>query len=327
MAMRRRYPALAIPATQWKTNGPVAAIVFFALTAFAGSSFYGLMSIFGAPAGLVTGVLPLALAELLIRNAKLFGTGVESALWIGGLCSLITSLPGKGSSEVLLLFAAAAAGAGVRLRNPFFGLIAALLGVVYLAIETGTAETFWRGEAAGAALCIGVIAISALLRTWRRPSTESLFAMLAIAMPLAGYVAGEIESPETLDGTAVAAFLLLGAGAVLLGIRKRHHAILDSGLVMLGCAIVECRDLTRLSGEMKLILIGTVLFGVAAVLGRRLRDASEGLVVTRTRELLPPVLQQATVFVLSNPAASEPAGGLAEGGGSFGGGGASGGFE
>ena len=59
--------------------------------------------------GYVTAAISLALAEWLIRTRHFFGTGIESALWLGGLFAFIFGLPGEGSTEVILLFAAASA--------------------------------------------------------------------------------------------------------------------------------------------------------------------------------------------------------------------------
>ena len=64
------------------------------------------------------------MAEWLIRQRRFFGTGIESALWIGALFAIIFSLPSSGKPEALLVFAAACAMAGLRVRSAVFGTAA-----------------------------------------------------------------------------------------------------------------------------------------------------------------------------------------------------------
>src|SRR5688572_24446751 len=101
-------------------RGLFVALLFFVLTSVGVFAFYMLTE-----NGILTAALAIALAEFLIRVRRWFHTGVESALWIGGLFAIVADLPGPPRAEGMLLFAAASAIAGARVRNPLFGALAA----------------------------------------------------------------------------------------------------------------------------------------------------------------------------------------------------------
>ena len=73
----------------------------------------------------IAGVVAIGIAELLMRVRRWYWTGVEEALWIGGVLSLIAALPNTGADEALLVIAAGLAVVGARVRNPLFGAAAA----------------------------------------------------------------------------------------------------------------------------------------------------------------------------------------------------------
>jgi hypothetical protein len=103
----------------WRTNGLLAQIAFFLLTCVALGAFYGLTHMFEIKRyGLVTGVMAIVLAEYLIGAKRWFFTGVEAALWLGGLFALISELPSSGEPEAMLVIAACAAIAATRSSAP-----------------------------------------------------------------------------------------------------------------------------------------------------------------------------------------------------------------
>ena len=314
MAVRREVPAAAVHlATPWRENGPILALVFFALTCVGLGAVYGFFELIDLPAGLITGVLALALAELLIQRHRFFGTGIESALWIGGLFSLIFALPGLGQREALLLFAAAAAIAGARVLNPWFGALSSTLVIGYLVVKQ------MAPTAVIVSVAIALCALAALSRSWRRPSTERLFALLLITAPIAGAVGDFHVRWVTLH----LAFAMI---CFVAGIRLRHHAPLLGGLVGVALAAIDAHEFLRHGVEWYLIAGGAALFAIAALISRRLRGRTSGIVATPS-ELTPydEALQLGATIALT-PAAPPPGQTPRDGGGSFGGAGATGDF-
>src|SRR5438045_2126718 len=113
----------------WKRMSLLAEIVFFVLTAIAIAASQVFLP------GWFVMIACVAAAEFLIRTYRFWRTGVESALWIGGLYAFIFSLPSSGKPEALLVLAAAAAIAGWRVRTALFGTVAMCLVVAYVAVR------------------------------------------------------------------------------------------------------------------------------------------------------------------------------------------------
>lgn len=297
----------------WRTNGVFVQAVFFVLTCIALGSFYGLCSVFKVPGeGIVTGVVALALAEYLIRERRWFGTGVEAALWLGGLISLITELPSSGAPEAMLVFAGACAVAGARVRNPLFGAAAAALVVYYFE------ERFDLGVVA--ALLIGGAALFALLRNWRRPSTEWLFIAVALLLPIIGWT----QADEIWRRATIALFAAFAVLAFALALKRPHHAFFLSGMLAAAIAATElARMFSVIPLEARLAAGGAFLLGMAALISRMLRDRTTGFVLTpeRLTPLDDEVSLGATLTLAPEPAAEpEPP----RPGGQFGGAGATG---
>ena len=300
---------------RWRTNSVFVQAVFFVLTSIALGSFYGLCHVFKVPGeGIVTGVVALAIAEYLIRARRWFGTGVEAALWLGGLIALITELPSSGAPEAILVFGAACAVAGARVRNPLFGAAAASLVAYYFE------ERFDLGVAA--ALVMTVAALFALLRTWRRPSTEWLFVAVALLLPLVGWThADEIWRRGTIALYAIVAMI-----AFALAVKRPHHAFFLSGLIAAAIAATEIgRVLTFVPLQARLAAGGALLLGAAWLISNALRGRTRGFVLTPER--LTPLDDELalgatlTLAPVAPPESTEPKPG---GGGSFGGAGATG---
>jgi hypothetical protein len=310
----------------WRRLSLVVQIVFFVLTLVAIAAFYGLCRLLTIPE-VATGVIVLAasvaVAELLIQGARFWRTGVESALWLGGLYAFIFSLPSSGKPEALLVLAAAAGLAGWRVRNALFGILAAVLVVAYLG------ERQWPWAALAVAIALGLIALAALVAEWQRPSTELLWQMLAIAMPISGYVAYSVRDRAKFvsDAPIVAIFLALAAVFVFVGVRFRLRTALIGAPVLVAIAIVEAHDFIPLSPEAQLIAFGAVAMATAAILLRALRAKTAGFVVGMAKKSeLQDVLSVAPVLAPgvggAAPHTPHPVGS----GGEFGGAGASGNY-
>ena len=314
--------------TPWQRSSPWIALLFFGLTLFAVSATFGFFALIGLPKGLITAALCIGLAELLIQQRRMFGTGIESALWIGGLFAFLFGLPSQGKVEALLAFAAAAGLAGLRMRNPYFGTFASVLVVIYLAAAAHS-SAFWSGGAALLALALAVAAAFGLLRTWKRPSTDSLLVAHVIVMPLAAYVTGKVLT-ERMSADLQVAIVFAAMAALLLafGLLRRNHPLLIAGLVTAACVSVEVHELFLRSYEARLIAAGVLLFALTATVSRLLRGRTRGIVATPTpMTQLEQAIQMGGAVAIAHPepASQQPAE-LKPGGGDFGGAGGSGGF-
>jgi hypothetical protein len=255
--------------TPWRSHGVIVQAVFFVLTLVAMGAAYGFLHLFSIPGrGILAGIAFLPAAEFLIRVQRWFGTGVEAALWIGGLFGFISELPSSGKPEALLVVAAAFAIAGFRVRNPLFGAVAAICVMVY-------AETKWDVGVV-AALVIATLAAVALLREWRRPSTEWLWILMAMALPVAGVFTADAKWRTM----TIAVYAAYGALAFGLGLMKRHHALLLSGASGLVIAAVLAAERMDAPLETKLAAGGAFLLVTAFIAQRALRARTTGIVVT-----------------------------------------------
>jgi hypothetical protein len=303
-------PAIAAQLEQpWRANGFLVQAVFFVLTCVALGAFYLLTG----DNGVLTGVVAIAAAEYLIRRTRWFFTGVEAALWLGGLFALISELPRSGTPESVLVIAAACAIAGARVRNPLFGAAAASI-VAYYFEDTRDAGVL-------VALVVASLALLALGRTWRRPTTEWLFIAIALIVPLVGYSFADHQWRNV----TIVLYAVYGALALLLALGWRHHACFLAAMIGFGVAAMELGDkLDAVPFELRLATGGTLLLALAFIINRALRDRTSGFVLTPAK--LTPMdeeLQLAATFALKPETADVEAPKKAEGG-SFGGAGASG---
>ncbi|MGZ8708762.1 MAG: hypothetical protein ACXW28_00940 [Thermoanaerobaculia bacterium] len=261
--------------------------------------------------GIATGIIAIALGESLIRRWRWWWTGVEVALWIGGLYSLISELPSRGTPESLLVLAAGAAIPGARVRNPLFGALAA--GFIAAYFE----KRFDLGVVA--ALIIALVAAFALLRTWRRPSNEFLCIAIAIVLPVVGYAQADVEWRHA----TIALYFAYGAVTLFLAIRRRHHALFLAGGIGIGIASIELARTIDLPVEAKLAIGGALLLGGSWLASRALRDRTTGIIATPAK-LTSFDDELETVATVALPRAEfEPE---VEPGGEFGGAGATGSY-
>ncbi len=270
--LRGRFPReteQALGPAKYRGNGVIVQVVFFILACICiGAAYLLLHALDVSYRGVITGIAALAVAEFLIRARRWFGTGVEAALWIGGLFAIISDLPSTGAPEAVLVVGAAAALAGARVRNPLFGAIAAGCVIQY-------AETV-RDLGVVCALVIATFAGLALLREWRRQSTEWLWIALVVTAPVIGRFHVDVE-------WRVMSIVLYGSfGAVMLalGLARRHHALLAAGAIGLAIAAVDIGERIALPLELRLASAGAFLLGGSFVISRVLRERTRGIVVS-----------------------------------------------
>jgi hypothetical protein len=302
----------------WRANGLLAQAAFFLLTCIGLGAFYGLLHVLDMNGeGIVAGVAAIVLAEYLMGSRRWFFTGVEAALWLGGLFAIISELPSSGKPEAMLVLAAACAIAGARVRNPLFGALAAIFVTLYFE------KRFDLGVLC--ALIVALGACLALLRTWRRPTTEALWIALALVMP----VAGRFTADRDWRDTTIVLYAIFGIIALVLAIARRHHAFFLAAMISLAIAGGDFAGKLTAPEEAKLAVAGALLLILAFAISRTLRGRTHGLVLTPIQ--LTPFDDAAEAgatlafqpTVSAPPAADpQPAGG--GGGGEFGGAGASG---
>lgn len=252
----------------WRSYGVIAQCVFFVLTAVGMVAAYGLAHIIELPLrGVFAGVAFIVAAELLIGQ-KWFGTGVEAALWIGGLLAMISELPSSGKPEAMLVLAAACAIAGARVRNPIFGAAAAILIMLYAEKKADLGVV--------TALVLAGIAVVALIRETRRPSTEWLWIIIALVLP----VGGLFTADSRWRSMTIALYATFGILTFVLAIVKHHHALFVAGAIGIAIAIGESSELVAWPAEMKLAVAGAFLLAAAMIVSRALRARTTGLVVT-----------------------------------------------
>jgi hypothetical protein len=283
----------------------IAQIAFFFLTLLAVAALFFLCDLMQLPKGWVVLVVSIVTAETLIRGFQFWRTGVESGLWVGGLCALIVSLPSTGKPEAMLAFVGAFAIAGARLRNALFGTIAVALTLAYLGAKHLEYVALFAGV---------ILSVIGSFFAARR-----LFAFIAVAAPVVGYLVAQ-------DIRAGALLLFIAAAADLaIGIRTRERAALIAAAICAGIACYELRDLLPFDTEWKLIIAGAALLAIATTLMRALRGRTTGITVTPMKpHELQDAMQIGAMLPMATPDATPDQAQLEPGGGGFGGAGASG---
>jgi hypothetical protein len=277
-AVRHLVPGA--PETPWRHHGLLLRAVFTVLAVMATAAAFGFFALLRLPPkGIITAILAIGTAEWLIREHRFFRTGIESSLWLCGTFAFIFGLPSQGKIEAILVFAAAAALSGWRMRNAFFGAFAAILVVAYVAAKWDHSPILSLSVAA----LIAISSAFALRRVWQRPSNERLFAGLALAMPVAGYlstIAVRIFKPMSVMDVRIAGILGITAAILLgAGIVRRDRVLLISATLSIACASIELRQFFDYPAERKLIGAGIAVIAIAMTLERVLRRRTRGLVV------------------------------------------------
>jgi hypothetical protein len=256
-------------------------IAFFILTLMGVSAFFGMISLvadYHAGFWMLAIVAGVA-AELLIRGKRLFGAGPEEALWmtctLAVLASLLDGLRSPGIVTICLLAAMAFAVAGLRVLNPLFTTCAWIV-LLPMIIDKQSKEV-----AATYCIVVAAAALAVYLLELRRPSVNAMLEWLICVMPAIAYVCLSVDtffSPHWAFRPGIAAlFLLLAAMFVYAGLRRRLHAPLFAAMPCVVIVAYECRHLTGLSLEMRLILWGALLFVGAFIAERLLHGRRSGI--------------------------------------------------
>jgi hypothetical protein len=264
----------------------------------------------------LTAIAAIAMAEYLIRAHRFYGSGVESALWLGGLFCMIFGIPGHGEPEALLLFAAASSAAGLRMRNGLFGALAAAFIISYAIARNQPSIAMTLS------IAISLLALLAITREWRRPSTESLWIALLVIPPIVAATGTALKlSPWWVAVYAVAAVACAVTAALL-----RAHAPSIAAFVYasIAVAMLAAHDLLPFAVEWRLIAGGAVLLAFSAIVSRALRGRSRGIVVSPEALTAFDEEIQMLATLASTPRVEAPA--ETPGGGEFGGAGATGRF-
>jgi hypothetical protein len=253
----------------WRTYRVLLRAVLFVLTAAGAAAFYWLLDEFEIePEGIIGGVIAIAVAEVLIHARRWWWTGVEEALWIAATFMFVSELPESGRPEAMLVLALAAAIPGLRMRNPLFGALAAYFVVRYFE------QRFDLGVLSAIVIAFG--AVLALLRTWRRPSTEWLWIAIAVILPIAGRAEGDAVWRDV----TILLYSAFGAATLFLAIRKRHHALFISAGAALAVAAIDLHEKVGLPEEASLAIGGALLLAGSWWIARALRDRTTGIVTT-----------------------------------------------
>jgi hypothetical protein len=321
-----RAIAAGAPA-EWKSFSLLARIGFFILGVICCGALSGFLFVVTrstkGPA-LVAAIACFVLAEFLIGVHRFFRAGVDEAAWLSGAIALAFFFAdfNSGWRTAVAMFGLAFIAAAIRLLNPLFATVGALI----LPIATDSASTMTACYALGAVAALALVPFPR-----RRPSAEHTVGALAVALPLAAYLAAK-DGNFHFDPAVAAALLIYALAALILGLRFRLHAPLIALFPTLGCFAFEVRELTGMSLEARLIVWGSVLLGASIAIERLLKTPRNGFTSRQLHDdQLGDLLQLAGTVVIAShekPPEQPPAAGpqLETGGSSFGGAGAGGDF-
>ena len=345
--------ALAARSGGWRSTGPLARIALFALGFVAAALLFGVLGFSDEEMLLVAGVVAALAAEWLTVQKRLFASGIEEGLTLGGylligLWFALTVAPeprwsGAGLQELVLILAAGAA--GLRRLNPFVTTCSAVALLDWVG-STATAQALDATLGAGMTPFVSgcVLAALALLlgaREYRRPSHDRMLDWLVAVLPVVAYAQHAsvvaLGALDVVNGTGttrpVVVVLLLALGAALLvtGLRRRRHAPLWGFLGCVAAVAIELRAAIPVAPETWLIICGLIALFAGVALDRWLREPRNGLTSAPLTHREGPLdlLQMAGTALLAERTAPAPRPvepGFEGGGGKFGGGGASGGY-
>jgi hypothetical protein len=275
---------VTLPAPAWRRSRPISRITFFVLTLLAVGAFVLLLGLFAGPERLpfvcvVTASVSLCLAETLIVRMKMFGAGPEEALWVSAMISIavliVTNVTSLHFESDLLIFAIAIGTAGLRMRNAFFTTLAL----------PGTLPFIWReyghDSSAVAALAVALVATIVAMSKLRRPSSQAMADFAMIVMPVAAFACLKTDlawsDSQPIDLRSTAIFTALALLFVTTGLVRRMHAPLIAAMPCVVIVAWECRHLTGLVFEWRLILWGAMVLVASVIAERLLRGRTRGL--------------------------------------------------
>ena len=303
IAVAARYPVLrridlvVSGAGGWHAVSFLTRCGLFVLGLIAALASCGLCFIaFGEHALIPAGVGMWLAGELLMRQRRWFASGMEEALIASAFTALAVGALGvqrAWNNDLLIAWAVSAAWlvAGLRLLNPLFTTLAALLGSYALydtlnrglpGLSQGETAHVWAGWA-----CFAAAALTLALgrRIWQRPGHDRMLDWLVVALPVAAYlhVAGRswmgLAWEQGAGGSAIVVIALFGFAAVsiVLALRRRTHAPLISAVACGVCLAYELRHVTGMPLYARLIVWGSLALVVSHLLERYLRTPRAGI--------------------------------------------------
>ena len=189
---------IAARAGGWRSTGLLARIALFFLGLLAAALIGGIMSFGGTTTLLFSGLIAAFAAESLARGKRLFASGIEEGLCLGGwlllggwAATLFGSVGVYADHFYVPVLIVAAAAAGLRLLNPFITTMAAIAFVRWAGWNVAEWPVF-RALGAGLPTLVigGTIALLALWlggRHWQRPSHDRMLDWLVAALPITSY--------------------------------------------------------------------------------------------------------------------------------------------
>ena len=337
----------------WRSTGPLARIALFALGLLAAVLLYGVLGFSGQDTLLVAGLVATLAAEWLTVRKRLFASGIEEGLTLGGFLMIglwfaLTVAPEprlfNASFHELVLVCAVGA-AGLRRLNPFVTTCAAIALLQWVGSTAAAQEldaTLGTGMTAFVSGCsLAALALLLGAREYRRPSHDRMLDWLVAVLPVVAYAQhaslGVLGALDVATGTGatrpvvVALLLVLGAALLVTGLRRRRHAPLWGFLGCVAALAVELRAAMPVAPETWLIICGLLALFAGVALDRWLREPRNGLTSAPLTQREGPLdlLQMAGTALLADRAAPAPRPvepGFEGGGGKFGGGGASAGY-
>ena len=337
----------------WRSTGPLARIALFVLGLLASALLLGVLGFSSEDMLLVAGLIAALAAELLTVQKRLFASGIEEGLTLGGflMIGLWFALTVAPQPQLLdasfheLVLVCAVGAAGLRRLNPFVTTCAAIAFLHWVsATDAAQSLDAYLGTGvtvfvAGCALAATALALGT--REYRRPSHDRMLDWLVAVMPIAAYARyasfGALGTLDIATGTSaprpavVALLLALGAALLVTGLRRRQHAPLWGLLGCVAALAVELRAAVPVAPETWLIICGLVALFAGVALDRWVREPRNGLTSQPLTHREGPLdlLQMAGTALLAErtaPASRPVEPGFEGGGGKFGGGGASGGY-
>jgi hypothetical protein len=335
----------------WRRTGTLARIAMFVLGLLAAALVAGIFSLGGTAAMLIAGGVAAFAAESLARGKRLFASGIEEGLCLGGwmllagwALTLFDSFGFANDSLFPPVLIGAAAAAGLRLLNPFITTVAVIEFVRWLGSKVAEWPMFTPVGASIATLVIGCALAAVALwlggRHYERPSHDRMLDWLVASLPILSYIdsapwmvfnAGYAAHAGHGSWLPILILAVLGLVMLITALRRRRHAPLVG---FMGCVVavgLELRFAVALPTEVWLIGYGLAALIVGVALDRYLREPRDGFTSQPLSDSESPldVLQTAGAAVLthsSHTAAPQPDASVAGGGGRFGGGGASGSY-
>jgi hypothetical protein len=341
LVLADRYPGLRAAAEQagggggWTTTTWLARCLGFLLGLLATGLLGGVLATLPSPL-LVGGLLLMVAAEWLVARRRVFRSGIEEAVAVCGAVAITVQIliwsDVRTDALGVALVCTAVLLVGWRLLNPLFTTLAAAGYTLAIALVDGRVFGDRMNIRMAAVVCValGLAALLAGGREWRRPAHDRMVAGLVIVMPWLAHgwlAAYDWRDSDLLPWTALALALAILAANLAVGVRRRLHAPLIGALGNLACIAHALQVLVTWPVHWHLIAAGGLALAATVILDRTLRERIDGVT---SRAIDEPegidLAELAGAAQISPAPGPAPQPGVQGQGGEFGGGGASGKF-